>query len=299
MDTITTNRGNIVERMSYEAFGQRREGNWQSAGNVVPTFTNRGYTGHEHIEEMGFIHMNGRVYDPEIGRFLSADPVIQDPYNTQSYNRYSYCFNNPLSYTDPSGHESEIPYISGMSWSGRSWIARSFNCLFGSPSIPGKTISKVDLYGSQYVSQVLDGSNIAGGPTFAAANIKLGPVIKADLSAHNVSGNKIKNMNIEPFHEEKFTAVIKILSYFRIGQSYINGKPKFESFYDFGKNVKMTKPFRLELGASVPLGPTGVSGQLNIDFAKMFGYKLKFKSEYELHLERYKKFNLNKGIRGN
>ncbi|MCP3921086.1 MAG: RHS repeat-associated core domain-containing protein [Desulfobacterales bacterium] len=54
---------------------------------------------------MGFIHMNGRVYDPEIGRFLSADPVIQAPYNTQSYNRYSYCFNNPLSYTDPSGYE--------------------------------------------------------------------------------------------------------------------------------------------------------------------------------------------------
>jgi hypothetical protein len=53
---------------------------------------------------MGFIHMNGRVYDPQIGRFLSADPHIQDPYNTQSYNRYSYVMNNPLKYTDPSGY---------------------------------------------------------------------------------------------------------------------------------------------------------------------------------------------------
>jgi hypothetical protein len=53
---------------------------------------------------MGFIHMNGRVYDPQIGRFLSADPHIQDPYNTQSYNRYSYVINNPLKYTDPSGN---------------------------------------------------------------------------------------------------------------------------------------------------------------------------------------------------
>ncbi|CAC9424010.1 hypothetical protein [uncultured Gammaproteobacteria bacterium] len=52
---------------------------------------------------MGFIHMNGRVYDPQIGRFLSADPYIQAPYNTQSYNRYSYVMNNPLKYTDPSG----------------------------------------------------------------------------------------------------------------------------------------------------------------------------------------------------
>ena len=48
--------------------------------------------------------MNGRVYDPQIGRFLSADPHIQDPYNTQSYNRYSYVMNNPLKYTDPSGY---------------------------------------------------------------------------------------------------------------------------------------------------------------------------------------------------
>ncbi|VVM19200.1 hypothetical protein BSPWISOXPB_8546 [uncultured Gammaproteobacteria bacterium] len=43
--------------------------------------------------------MNGRVYDPQIGRFLSADPYIQSPYNTQSYNRYSYTINNPLKYT--------------------------------------------------------------------------------------------------------------------------------------------------------------------------------------------------------
>ncbi|VVH52016.1 hypothetical protein BPUTSESOX_619, partial [uncultured Gammaproteobacteria bacterium] len=71
---------------------------------IIPALTNRGFTGHEHIDEMGFIHMNGRVYDPQIGRFLSADPYIQAPYNTQSYNRYSYVMNNPLKYTDPSGY---------------------------------------------------------------------------------------------------------------------------------------------------------------------------------------------------
>ncbi len=51
-----------------------------------------------------WLDMNGRVYDPNIGRFLSADPHIQAPYNTQSYNRYSYVLNNPLKYTDPSGY---------------------------------------------------------------------------------------------------------------------------------------------------------------------------------------------------
>ncbi|MCB1689688.1 MAG: hypothetical protein KDI33_14430 [Halioglobus sp.] len=52
------------------------------------------------------IHMNGRIYDPHLGRMLQADPYIQSPTNTQSYNRYSYVLNNPLAYTDPSGYFS-------------------------------------------------------------------------------------------------------------------------------------------------------------------------------------------------
>ena len=54
--------------------------------------------------------MNGRMYDPVIGRVLSPDNFVQDPTNTQSYNRYSYCLNNPLRYTDPSG------WLSSADW---------------------------------------------------------------------------------------------------------------------------------------------------------------------------------------
>ncbi|MEJ1363512.1 MAG: RHS repeat-associated core domain-containing protein [Candidatus Sedimenticola sp. (ex Thyasira tokunagai)] len=106
IDTITDGKGNIVERMSYEPFGERRGGDWRvgTGLSVIPAFTNRGFTGHEHVDEMDLIHMNGRVYDPSLGRFLSADPNIQAPYNSQSYNRYSYALNNPLKYTDPSGY---------------------------------------------------------------------------------------------------------------------------------------------------------------------------------------------------
>lgn len=64
---------------------------------------NRGYTGHEHFFEVGIIHMNGRMYDPKLKRFLAPDNFIQDPSNTQNYNRYAYVLNNPLKYTDPSG----------------------------------------------------------------------------------------------------------------------------------------------------------------------------------------------------
>lgn len=63
----------------------------------------RGYTGHEMMPEFGLINMNGRLYDPVLGRFLSPDNYVQLPDFSQSFNRYSYCLNNPLKYTDPSG----------------------------------------------------------------------------------------------------------------------------------------------------------------------------------------------------
>lgn len=63
----------------------------------------RGYTGHEMLTEYGLINMNGRLYDPLLGRFLSTDNFVQEPGSTQSFNRYSYCLNNPLKYNDPDG----------------------------------------------------------------------------------------------------------------------------------------------------------------------------------------------------
>jgi RHS repeat-associated protein len=55
------------------------------------------------LPEFNLINMNGRLYDPQIGRFLSTDNYVQEPTNSQNFNRYSYCLNNPLKYTDPSG----------------------------------------------------------------------------------------------------------------------------------------------------------------------------------------------------
>ena len=50
---------------------------------------------------MGLVHLNGRVYDPLVGRMMSADPFVPDPLNGQAWNRYAYVINNPLSITDP------------------------------------------------------------------------------------------------------------------------------------------------------------------------------------------------------
>ncbi|MBQ3656489.1 MAG: RHS repeat-associated core domain-containing protein [Bacteroidales bacterium] len=63
----------------------------------------RGFTMHEHLDEFGIINANARLYDPYLARFVSPDPWIQDVTNSQNFNRYSYCLNNPLKYTDPTG----------------------------------------------------------------------------------------------------------------------------------------------------------------------------------------------------
>ncbi|WP_445365794.1 RHS repeat-associated core domain-containing protein [Microbulbifer sp. ANSA001] len=67
-------------------------------------------TGHEILDQVGLIHMNGRVYDPTLARFVSADPLIDGVISVQGYNRYAYVHNNPLTYTDPSGYSSWNKY---------------------------------------------------------------------------------------------------------------------------------------------------------------------------------------------
>ncbi len=108
--TVLDQNLNIISERSFDAFGQSRDINWTAAYGYAPpsslfaSATSRGYTGHEHIASFGLINMNGRLYDPVIGRFISADPFVQFADNLQSYNRYAYVLNNPLNATDPSGY---------------------------------------------------------------------------------------------------------------------------------------------------------------------------------------------------
>src|SRR5690606_22638018 len=83
------------------------ERNWGHTPRV------RGFTGHEHLDRTGFIHMNGRVYDPVVGRFLSPDSFVQFPAFSQNSNRYSYVDNKPTSFTDPTGHFQELSGVEG------------------------------------------------------------------------------------------------------------------------------------------------------------------------------------------
>ena len=108
--------GQVEARMGFDAWGARRNvespsQRWLQWLSPIPPawagpmldITPRGYTGHEHVDDHGIIHMNGRIYDPLLARFLQADPFIED---TGTLNRYTYVHNNPLIYTDPSGYFS-------------------------------------------------------------------------------------------------------------------------------------------------------------------------------------------------
>lgn len=94
--SIVDENGTKVFDASYDAWGMQT-----IMLNTIGL--QRGYTGHEMLSEFGIINMNGRLYDPMLGRFFSPDNYVQETENSQNFNRYSYCLNNPLKYTDPSG----------------------------------------------------------------------------------------------------------------------------------------------------------------------------------------------------
>ncbi len=114
LDVLVNSAGQVEQKLSFGPWGQRRDAtNWEEVDtsnlmiDLGPTFdisrSTRGFTGHEMVDSVGIVHMNGRIYDPLLGRFLQSDNYVQDPTNTQSHNRYSYVWNNPLNATDPSG----------------------------------------------------------------------------------------------------------------------------------------------------------------------------------------------------
>jgi RHS repeat-associated protein len=96
---ITDESGNVVERDSY-AVPQRAD----NPSGSLTSQTTRGFTGQEELTDAGLVHLNGRVYDPLVGRMMSADPFVPDPMNGQAWNRYSYVINNPLALTDTNGY---------------------------------------------------------------------------------------------------------------------------------------------------------------------------------------------------
>jgi len=104
---VTDESGTVLTRYAYDAWGKQStlySNTGSGITNLAPS--TRGFTDHEMLNDFGLIHMNGRVYDATLGRFISADPNVDGASDSQGYNRYCYCGNNPLNHTDPTGYFS-------------------------------------------------------------------------------------------------------------------------------------------------------------------------------------------------
>ncbi|WP_312751093.1 RHS repeat-associated core domain-containing protein [Epilithonimonas hominis] len=116
---ITKTDGSVAEKRFFDAWGNLKA-IVNASGQMITDaqqlinynfLIDRGYTGHEHLWKAGLVNMNARIYDPVLRKFLSPDNLVQDPYNTQSYDRYSYVFNNPLLYIDIDGNEGITAFV--------------------------------------------------------------------------------------------------------------------------------------------------------------------------------------------
>ncbi len=119
IEVVTDESGATLHDLAFDPFGLRKQSDWSGSlpsaeldALMVKDWGQaprvRGFTGHEHLDRTGFIHMNGRVYDPVLGRFVSPDPFVQFPGFSQSWNRYSYVNNTPTSFTDPTGYFEDL-----------------------------------------------------------------------------------------------------------------------------------------------------------------------------------------------
>jgi RHS repeat-associated protein len=147
---VTDAAGAVIDRQAFDPWGDRRVASGANVGaadptNLIqPTSTTRGYTGHEELDQanMGLVHMNARLYDPTLARFISADPNIQAPFNPQSFNRYSYVWNAPLNATDPSGYLTAILEAMQPSALG-GWISGGGLGFQGFEEVPKADLEKV------------------------------------------------------------------------------------------------------------------------------------------------------------
>jgi RHS repeat-associated protein len=167
-EAISNQFGAFVSRMSFSDWGKRQKSDWKNGSPTESFPTMNGYTGHHEMDQHNLVHMGGRVYDPAIGRFLSADLLIQSPYSSQSFNRYSYVSNNPMSNMDPTGYAGEnwgcMNYLSNMGTPDASQHAETWGC----PGAGGDNSGAMDSYLHQHGPSNID---VTAPETFNRQNL--------------------------------------------------------------------------------------------------------------------------------
>lgn len=168
--------GSLHQELSYDAWGRRRNpADWiaYAAVSGASAWRQKGFGGHEHVDEFEMIDMGGRMYDPVVGRFISPDPVVQMPDFSQSLNRYSYCVNNPLTLIDPSGY---------------SWFSKHWKSIVG--SIVGIAVGAVTLGSGTAVGAVII-AGAAGGAAGALTGALLNGSNLAQIAKATFTGGLV------------------------------------------------------------------------------------------------------------
>ncbi len=237
---------------SFNAWGERRELQAYDGSLTAPLFsdpadyiTSRGYTGHEHIDAFDLINLNGRAYDPVVGAFLSPDPYVQAPDMPQNLNRYAYCLNNPLKYTDPSGNfimTIMFGMMANVMIQGLSGNMNTMGSFFLAAGIGGAAAGVGLATGSIFLGAFFGqtGNSLVNGNNF-------GQSVLAGLQAGATSVAVAAGLQlISSGAQSAYKAIAKKIKFNRIAkQTYETPMPK-----EFGPEMGITDTKSLQQGAT-------------------------------------------------
>ncbi len=262
--TLTDRFSNIVAQQNFDAWGRKRlPNNWNSYYatataeiNAVPVWLYRGYTGHEMLPLFTLINMNGRMYDPVLGRMLSPDNYLSTPYGTQSHNGYTYANNNPLMYTDPDGNFGFAIFPILVS----AFVGGMHADMSGKGSFLG------GLYRGAIVGVATAGLGSIGGGSFLQ-NIAYGAV-------EGVLINGLSNtLWGDPFFKSAGTAIGISIAFATIS-SGIEALRNYKEGYGFGTNVGRLNRMIGDYNAAKGTAREAATVQRAMDFVqKRYGLK--------------------------
>ena len=240
------------------------------------------------------VHMNGRVYDPDLGRFISADPTVQYPMNSQNYNRYYYVNNNPLSFTDPSGfgfsfghyYESSydnftdsgsynLDFNSSMGFfAGESYSSLDYSATFG---FEGDNISVTTYDGDFSSTYYFDTASYQGGSISQPVTVAPDSFshISKDIVEDLTGDNSGSNVTVADKTGLTLTVLNFLLPYAK-GSFGITKKSRQFRFYSNGwrGNQNITTYLTRAEAIAKPLGPLGLFVSTTVDATKVYDGQL-------------------------